>query len=200
MLSMAEMLKHTSQTKRWLTSMVLASAGWDLKQVNPEVMSGPMTTLYIWDRPSKWGWLCQVRTEDFERLATFAQRRPAVWREIQGGLGALMREAVQGGPFSDSVEGLDWEAQLAILLCAYAGTTRTWEAMKAQPTPSTHFIVLSYRPSTDSATTNLRPFAVPGGDAAKGAPAVLPVEEFQHAIQTVMNRDLLLYPEWFLPT
>lgn len=184
-----DLLAQTNKTRRILTTLTLDAQGWTAGKVHPGDLVGPQVRLYFWDLPTRWAWLCSLRVDSFQKVASDAQRAPYDWPAIRGCVAHVAAQAAEGHPPAP-LAGADWEQQLGGLLAAYAGTTQTWEAA-GRLAAGGHFIVLNYRP-VGVADGNLRPFVL-------GAPPefILPAAEFEARVREVVAIDRERHPEWF---
>lgn len=184
-------LHQAELTRRHLSTMKLEAQGWQAHKVNPEHLVGPQTMLYVWDLPTAWVWMCSVPTETFDRISEDSHAQPTPLQEsIRGALAYMVSRAAE--PQAQLAQhNPDWEEHLAALLCAYLGTTRTWELVKPKGTVG-HFIVLNYRPSARHRDGNFRPFFL-------GSPttASLPAQQLKALIEEVSTEDKRRHPEWF---
>lgn len=183
------------KTKSVLMSAEAAASGWDLRVVDPQMMAGGDTvSLYVWDRPTNWVWTCSIDRTQFHKAAEKASGSGRkIVDSIRGDLAYAVAQAAAGTPMSRR-DGLGWEEELALLLSAYAGTTKTYRATDGFKNGGS-FIVLNYRTGL-IAEGILRPVAMPLRSPEEKN-ALLPFETLQNTIKEVVNLDLMNHPEWF---
>lgn len=184
-----KLLKGFGRTKRHLTSAVIGAAGWEIRQFDAEASSGPQVFLYVFDKPTGFTWMGAIPRDEFVRISTLSSREPNKIDAVRNGLtGLLYHAAATDASMPDC--GHEWELQLATLMSAYAGTTKTW-VEASRMLDGGHFVVLNYRISAASENSMLRPFVL------RDTGSVLSVERLQECIQKVLERDLDVHPEWF---
>lgn len=182
------LFRNSNKTRHTLTSMTLSALGWEAGQIDPENLHGPQTHVYLWDLPTGWAWAGSVPRALFDETALKSSAERNQWAPVRGGLAYVAGQAANGTPPPDH-NGQDWEAQLATLLAAYAGTTKIWEASHRMPQGG-HFLVLNYRKPKDTGGL-LRPAILPGGEG------ILQADVFLATIEDVVRLDKQRHPAWF---
>ena len=179
------------RTKRILRSTELDLSGWNLERFDAEKMRGSMVNCYLFDLPTRWIWMCSVPSDEFVSVSEQSHGTQALINEVRSGLAGLIGRRADGKP-TPSVNGQDWEDQLALFLCAYAGTTQIW-GLTDHFRNGGHFVVINYR-KPRAGSSSLRPFAIP----EKGNPgSLVPAEEFISIVERVIAQDRQTHPEWF---
>lgn len=120
------------RTKRILRSTELDLSGWNLERFDAEKMRGSMVNCYLFDLPTRWIWMCSVPSDEFVSVSEQSHGTQALINEVRSGLAGLIGRRADGKP-TPPVNGQDWEDQLALFLCAYAGTTQIWGAYRSFP-------------------------------------------------------------------
>lgn len=192
------LLDNYWKTKSALSSMTLAASGWNQGTLNIERTIGPMTFLYVYDKPTGWTWMCMVPRETFleasEKALQDFKAHPDRIAAVRGGVAYLIAEVATRatvGAGTPSGAPPDWEQRLGMLLTAYAASTKTYEAANAMRDGG-HFVVLNYRRQGEQEGV-LRPYALRDTNNEIVAADVL-----QASISQVTGVDQQRHPEWFV--
>lgn len=184
---LGDIKKGVAQSKAFIATNTLSATGWQARTVNPEGLLGEQVYLYVWDRESNWAWSCSLSLEQFNYYATKSAEDLSQASKYCDTLAAAIRE-ISTGRAPTSI-GDDWESLLAMLVSAYAGTTKTWELSKRM-SQGGHFFVCHYSRTNSSAL--LRPAV-----RVDQANSILPAAAFWQTIKAITDKDRESHPEWF---
>lgn len=184
-------MQDFKRTKRILRSTELDLSGWNLEKFDAEKSGGAMVNCYLFDLPTRWIWMCSVPCKEFVSVSEQSHGAHSATDDVRSGLARLIGRRADGKS-TPSIDGQDWEDQLALFACAYAGTTQAW-ALADHFRRGGHFVVINYR-KPKAGESSLRPFAIP----EKGNPgSLVPAEEFINIVEYVISQDRRAHPEWF---
>lgn len=182
------LIKNTIKTSAILKKSSVETIGWDATIHDDKTSIGPVIYAYVWDYPTKWMMLLSLNRDVFVQAAEKASQAPQERiLEIRQTLGALISKVSDHGFASESEK-----EHLAILMAAYAGTTKAWKLVEG-PNPGSHFVTLNYRKMNAKNQSYLRPFAANAYENMQPFDS----EFIQATIESVAEKDLLKHPEWF---
>jgi len=189
-MEIGELLRGYQKTKRHLHTAEMNAAGWKVGQTNIELLNEPAVFIYMYDLPTKFIWMANIPLDEFVQISSQSGVDSSENEMVINALYALLSEVANGVPPAP-IDGLDWENMLALLLSAYAGTTKIWR-MADQMRKGGHFVVINYRSTAQDKGSLLRPFALTDTDNKP-----LSATDFEQYVARVIEMDKERHPEWF---